>query len=232
RWWKFCHLTDTDVFKATIPDVLRFLAGEFDKGSAYGTLNSTRPAVALILGPVIGQDAQVKRFCKGASRLRPSQPKYDATWDPQIVLNFLGKWFPYDKKQPTLVLPVFKENPSICVVTALDEYLVKTKPHRTSDYNLFISWRKPHKSVTSQTLSRWIKTVMEQSGIDITIFTAYSTRHAATSAAKASGINIDFIRKTAGWTQKSKTFAKFYDRKVVQDPKIFAEAVFTKINKK
>lgn len=136
-----------------------------------------------------------------------------------------------NKKQPTPVLPIFKENPSICVVTALDEYLLKTESLRASGYNLFVSWKKPHNAISSQTLSQWIKAILEKSGIDTSQFTGCSTRHAAISAAKASGISIDLIRKTAGWTSTSQTFARFYDRKVIEDPKLFAQAVLAKIKK-
>ncbi|CAB0029864.1 unnamed protein product [Trichogramma brassicae] len=44
----------------------------------------------------------------------------------------------------------------------------------------------------------------------------HSTRHAANSAAKRLGVNIDSILQTAGWSNAS-TFAKFYDRPVVND---------------
>ena len=67
---------------------------------------------------------------------------------------------------------------------------------------------------------------MSQSGVDINVFSAYSTRHAATSTAKRKGVNIDIIRKTAGWTKDSETFARFYDRQVVAGTDQFAEVVF------
>lgn len=77
-----------------IPDVLRFLSSEYDKGAAYGTINSIRSALSLILNIEDGQNYQVKRFCKGVSRLRPASPKYDVTWDPQKVLDNPAKWSP------------------------------------------------------------------------------------------------------------------------------------------
>lgn len=283
KWWEFCRLTQTEILKAGKADVLRFLSSEFDKGASYGSINSMRSAVALLLGPEIGQDPNIKRFCSGASRLRPAQPKYDVSWDPKIVLKFLGGWFPNEKlaleklslklvtllalttghrmqtlasidirnirelqdqleikipaelktskrnrKQPSLVLPVFKEDTSVCVVGVVKEYLKKTVNLRGGKNELFISWRAPHKAVTAQTLSRWIKTVLKDSGVDTDIFTAYSTRHASTSTVKSSGVSIDLIRSTAGWTAESKTFAKFYDRPIVQDKKQFAQAVLSK----
>ena len=104
-------------------------------------------------------------------------------------------------------------------------YLEKTKDIRGLINKLFISFRRPHKEVGTQTISRWIKKVMCKSGIDVNIFSAYSTRHASTSAAKRSGVNIDQIRKTAGWSKDSETFARFYNRHVIAENMQFAEAI-------
>lgn len=92
---------------------------------------------------------------------------------------------------------------------------------------LFISIKKPHKEVSSQTLSRWIKKTLSDSGIDTTTFDAYSTRHASTSSAKRNGISIDVIKKAAGWTESSKTFALFYNRSLVKDKTLFAKSVLS-----
>lgn len=114
--------------------------------------------------------------------------------------------------QPLLILPYFQEKPEICPVRTLSVYLNKTKPLRGNYQPLFIGLKKPHKSVTSQTISRWIKMTLGQCGIDVTMFTAHSTRHAATSKARSLGVNLDLIRKTAGWSGSSLTFGKFYDK--------------------
>lgn len=90
---------------------------------------------------------------------------------------------------------------------------------------LFISFRKLYKAVGTQTLSRLIKKVMSKSGIDVNIFSAYSTRHASTFAAKRQGVNIDLIRKTASWSKDSETFARFYDRCVTSENAQFAKAI-------
>lgn len=129
------------------------------------------------------------------------------------------------KKQPVLRLPFFSQDKPICVASALLTYLEKTKEVRGSIVTLFVSFKKPHKAVGTQTLSRWIKSVMLKSGIDINVFSAYSTRHAATSSAKRKGVSIAEIRKTAGWSEGSQTFARFYDRVVLSEDNQFAEAV-------
>ena len=92
---------------------------------------------------------------------------------------------------------------------------------------LLVSFKKPHKEVNSQTISRWLKMVMEKAGIDKS-FTAHSTRHASTPKARLKGLNISTIKGTAGWSKaSSSTFAKFYDRPVQRLEESFAEVILS-----
>lgn len=68
------------------------------------------------------------------------------------------------------------------------------------------------------------KKVLENSGIDVTKFKGYSTRHSAVSAASRQGVNIETIRSAAGWTARSNTFSKFYDRPIL-DKCVFAKSI-------
>lgn len=102
-----------------------------------------------------------------------------------------------------------------------------TKPLRGKENRLFITTKKPFKPICSQTISHWLKKTLEKSGVDITIFIAHSTRHAATSGAFAKGVNIDIIRKTAGWSRESQMFAKAYNRPIIRDKQEFARAILT-----
>lgn len=126
------------------------------------------------------------------------------------------------KFQPLLVLPFFKEKPELCVASTLKYYLQKTESLRHGENNLFLAIKKPHKHVTSQTISKWIKTVLYDSGIDVSVFSSHSTRHAATSKAYTKGIDINIIKNTAGWSKKSNVFAKFYNKPITQNNENFA----------
>jgi len=118
-----------------------------------------------------------------------------------------------NKYQPNISIPSFHNNKQLCVADAVKLYLIKTSNSRNAlTNNLFMTHKKPFKNASSQTLSRWVKNVLDKSGIDTKIFTAYSTRHAATSAAARKGVSIDVIRQSAGWSEKSGTFARFYLR--------------------
>lgn len=118
------------------------------------------------------------------------------------------------KNQPLLNLQYFDQNPKVCVARTLKDYLNITRDLRCNSAKgpLFLAFVKPHASVTKQTLSRWIKKTLEAAGIDTNIFKPHSTRHASSSMAKRRGINVDVIQKTAGWSTKSETFARFYNR--------------------
>ena len=76
---------------------------------------------------------------------------------------------------------------------------------------LFITTQKPCRAATASTIARWVKDVMRKAGLDITKFTPHSIRAASTSAAMWSGIPIESILATAGWTKES-TFRKYYNK--------------------
>lgn len=79
-----------------------------------------------------------------------------------------------------------------------------------------MSYIKPFKPVSTVTISRWIQTVMCQSGIDTDIFTVHNTRAASTSKATNNNVPINEILSRAGWSNV-KTFATFYENKVSSD---------------
>ena len=110
----------------------------------------------------------------------------------------------------------------LCVYTVLKEYLQRTRPLRKCK-RLLISYIKPYQAVTKSTISRWIRTVMCRSGIDIKQFTAHSVRAASSSKAEQMSIPIENILNKAGWSN-SGTFAKYY-KKLVKTSTGFSEAV-------
>ena len=108
----------------------------------------------------------------------------------------------------------FTANRKICPVSTLISYRQRTKKLRTSGVTrLFISVRRPHRPVKPATIGHWLKKVMEKAGIDVSIFSAHSTRGAATSKAKAAGVSVPEILKAADWSTSS-TFIRFYHRPV------------------
>ncbi|XP_044744126.1 uncharacterized protein LOC123306285 [Coccinella septempunctata] len=70
---------------------------QFHKGASYSALNTMRSALSLLISPEIGSDFRLRRFLRGVYRLRPSLPKYNITWDPKIVLDYLAPFFPNEE---------------------------------------------------------------------------------------------------------------------------------------
>lgn len=267
-WWQYCNENNIDFYEPNISQLLEYLTIKFNSGAGYSTLNTHRSSLSILLRYDVNENDCIKRFFKGLYRLNPPAPKYNSTWDPNIVLRYLENYFPNDSislkeltvktitllalasahrmqtmslikikninfdlnkitikideliktsrpgtYQPLIILPFIKENLKICPALALKSYIDRTSSLRNQDY-LFISYQKPHKKVVSQTLSHWVKFILEKSGLDTSVYSAHSTRHASTSAAYRAGVNIEVIRKSAGWTESSKVFLKYYNRSI------------------
>ena len=119
-----------------------------------------------------------------------------------------------------IYLPAFPDNPKICVVKTLQEYRSRTETRRQSS-RLLISFVRPFKPISSQTMSRWLRKTMQLAGFACH-FTGNSTRSASTSAAARAGVPLDTIQVAADWSS-SETFKRFYLRS--PDKGEFARAV-------
>ncbi len=93
----------------------------------------------------------------------------------------------------------------------LKEYLQRTRQHRTRFSQLLLSYIKPFKPISKNTVSRWVKQVLRSSGIDTDKYSAHTTRAASTSHCKAKGLSLQDIMASAGWSN-SETFARFYEK--------------------
>jgi len=124
-----------------------------------------------------------------------------------------------------LILEAYLPDKALCVYNVLLEYISRTESIRGVEQQLLVSYQKPYKKVSRDTISRWIRTVMQLSGLDLTVFKAHSTRAASTSAAKRAQVPIQDIIDRAGWSS-AQTFATFYKREIVSpNANSFARAV-------
>lgn len=121
-----------------------------------------------------------------------------------------------------LVLEHFHDE-KLCVMHTVLFYVQCTEALRKAN-NLLVSY-VTYKSVTTSTVARWLREVLQLSGIDIGIFKAHSFRSAATSAAYNKGCSVVDILKTADW-KSDKNFYKFYYRTVEEKAVSFNDAVF------
>lgn len=136
--------------------------------------------------------------------------KYDTGFE--IKVPDLIKTSRPGNAQPLFSLK-FSSQKELCIASLLEAYLNRTVPLRGQLDSLFITVRKPHRAASTETISRWMRSVMSTCGISEE-YTAYSTRHASSTAALKKGINLDIIKKVSGWSERSMTFFKFYNRPV------------------
>jgi len=104
---------------------------------------------------------------------------------------------------------------NLCPVALTKRYLELTGHLRGLYIQLFISFKAPHKPVTTPTLSKWCRKVLRLANIDNN-FKSHSTRSAATSAALAAGVSLKEINRAAGLTS-SNAFARFYKRPITEN---------------
>lgn len=96
QWFNFCQVNNVDLFNGSVADILRFLTGKFNENASYGTLNSYRSSLSLIIGKDHCNDDCIVRFFKGVFKSKPCFPKYISTWDPNLVLEYLSGFYPYN----------------------------------------------------------------------------------------------------------------------------------------
>lgn len=102
------------------------------------------------------------------------------------------------------------EEPSLCTMSTLAEYILRTEKLRSST-KLFISFIRPHKQVATTTVGRWIKSVLSSAGIDTSVFKENSVRCASATNAYIKGVPVAEILRTADWTNE-RIFRKYYLR--------------------
>ena len=126
----------------------------------------------------------------------------------------------------TLNFQKYHPDEDICPLLTLKEYLTRTQDLRGDEDKLFISYQKPYKAVSRDTISRWAKQVLEAAGIDTNVYKSHSTRAASTSKAYSRDVPLDVLMKAAGWTCVN-TFHKFYNKPVQTDDINLTEVILS-----
>ena len=79
----------------------------------------------------------------------------------------------------------------------------------------FISYVKPHKSVTAKTLARWMKAVLSDAGVDPKLWAPHAVRSAySTHHSTVRNLDLGQICHLEDWSLASKTYLRFYQRYV------------------
>ena len=126
----------------------------------------------------------------------------------QILITEVLKTSTAHRHLDPLIFKKFSDNPRLCIYRHIQLYIDKTRLLRRSEDFLFVSYQKPHLRVHKSTISRWIRMVLNFSGVDTSVFKAHSTRAASASRA-AKFASISCILNAGGWSGQS-TFERHY----------------------
>ncbi|CAB0032811.1 unnamed protein product [Trichogramma brassicae] len=94
KWIDYCKLQKISHFDAPVVKIIDFLTLRYNEGASYSSINSAKAAISNVLDYSIGNNQTLEKFFKGIYRTRPSRPKYNRTWDVDIVLDYVSKWYP------------------------------------------------------------------------------------------------------------------------------------------
>ena len=83
----------------------------------------------------------------------------------------------------------YEAEKKLCIVNHLQSYLEK-RNHLVNEEvkELLITYEKPHKTVSRDSVRRWIKNKLTSAGVDTTVFRLHSFRSASVSKAKVNGV--------------------------------------------
>ena len=115
----------------------------------------------------------------------------------KIRINTLLKQTKPGSHLSELYIEKFSLDENLCVVRTLSAYVQRTQSV-WKNKALFVITQKPHKPASKSTVASWIKLALKLSGVDMSVYSAHSTRGASTSAA-ASKVPVDTILRNAGW---------------------------------
>ena len=121
-------------------------------------------------------------------------------------------------------LAAYPPDRRLCVYTYLVEYLKRTKVCRGKERYLSVSYIKPHSRVSVDTISRWLMTVMQRAGLNVSVFKPHSVRTSAVSAANLAKVPVSDILAHVGW-KNEKTFQKYYNKPLLKSQEEFGASL-------
>ena len=145
--------------------------------------------------------------------LKRSNIKIQQNGTVDITIDSVQKHSSRGKSLEVLTLKPFPGDRSVCVVNNLLHYMLRTKEVSNAKDFLLCSYVPPYNRVGTQTVSRWIKALMKEAGVDTLVFKPHSTRGASASKLANLGTPLHEILKRGSWSQES-SFKHFYLREI------------------
>jgi site-specific recombinase XerD len=94
KWLQFCSEREIDSFNPSVTNVLLFLTALHNGGLGYSGINTAKSAISSVVNIVnnvhIGNHIMIKQFLKGVFNEKPALPRYNCTWDVNIVLSYIS----------------------------------------------------------------------------------------------------------------------------------------------
>lgn len=118
----------------------------------------------------------------------------------------------------------FREDTRVCPVQCLKAYIRKTKELRKGIDELLISTVKPYRAIGRNTVSNWVKRLLDLAGVDTGKFKAHSTRSASTSMVTKKGIDVNALLRVASWKSEM-TFGKFYNKPIEDESEVMVNTL-------
>ena len=132
----------------------------------------------------------------------------------------LSKQDRQNHQSKTIFIPTFKDNKLLDPKRTLFWYLKRTDSLRGEERKLFLSYIKPHRPISAQTISKWIvntiKKAYKMRKLTEPIVKGHSTRAIGPSWAIFKGARMVDVMKSADWSRDT-TFTKFYMKEVSVD---------------
>lgn len=92
----------------------------------------------------------------------------------------------------------------LCVVFIISEYISRTSDVRGNNDQPVLSYTPPYDKVGSSTVSRWVREVLQEAGIDSTVFTTHIiSRSAVLSQMLRLNVPVKDILAKASWRSES-----------------------------
>ena len=114
-----------------------------------------------------------------------------------------------------LIYQGYPSNEKLCIVNAIQCYLgMRENLVDANTKEFIITYGKPHKPASSDTISRWIKDELGMAGINTDIYKPHSCQSASSSKARDNGVGITDILKRGCWKSQN-TFTKFYSKDII-----------------
>ena len=114
-----------------------------------------------------------------------------------------------------LIYHIYTANNKLYIVNCVNSYLgVREKIVDANVTEFIITYGKPHKPASWDTMSRWIKDELGKVGINTNVYTTHSCRAASTSKAMDNGVSPTKIQNRGCWKNEN-TFRTFYSKDII-----------------